>query len=81
MDGNVVLYSGDPFSVDGVVQHVVIEGEEVYDRATDARIRHLEQGETPDNTEPNDPEGDEDGEEGDGEEGDDEEGDEDEKED
>ena len=73
MDGNVVLYSGDPFSVDGVVQHVVIEGEAVYDRATDARIRHLEQGETPDNTEPNDPEGDEDGEEGDGEEGDDDE--------
>lgn len=75
MDGNVVLYTGDPFSVDGVVQRVIIEGEEVYDRATDSRVRHLEQGEAPDNTEPNDPESSEDGESGDGESGDGEEGD------
>ena len=56
MDGNVVLYSADPFSVDGVVQRVVIEGEAVYDRATDSRVRHLEEGVAPDNTEPQDPE-------------------------
>ena len=55
MDGNVVLYSADPFSVDGVVQRVVIEGEAVYDRATDSRVRHLEEGIAPDNTEQIDP--------------------------
>jgi len=64
-----VLYTGDPFSVDGVVQRVVIEGEAVYDRATDVRVRHLEHGEAPDNTEPADPEA-EDDETGDGETGD-----------
>ena len=69
MDGNVVLYSGDPFSVDGVVQRVVIEGEAVYDRATDVRVRHLEQGEAPDNTEPTDPEASDEEEAGDGEDG------------
>ena len=67
MDGNVVLYTGDPFSVKGVVQHVIIEGEMVYDRATDVRVRHLEQGEAPDNTEPTDPEAAVDDEKGDGE--------------
>ena len=70
MDGNVVLYSGDPFSVEGVVQHVIIEGEAVYDRATDSRVRHLEQGEAPDNTQPMDPEADPEDEAGDGEDGD-----------
>jgi imidazolonepropionase-like amidohydrolase len=69
MDGNVVLYSGDPFSVEGVVQHVIIEGEAVYDRATDSRMRHLEQGVAPDNTQPADPEADPADEAGDGEDG------------
>ena len=67
MDGNVVLYTADPFSVEGVVERVIIEGEAVYDRATDARVRHLEQGEAPDNTEATDPEAEEDEDEGDGE--------------
>ena len=67
MDGNEVLYTDDPFSVKGVVQHVIIEGEVVYDRATDVRVRHLEQGEAPDNTEPTDPEAAVDDEKGDGE--------------
>ncbi len=69
MDGNVVLYGGDPFSVEGVVQHVIIEGVAVYDRATDSRMRHLEQGVAPDNTQPADPEADPADEAGDGEDG------------
>jgi len=54
-----------------VVQRVVIEGEAVYDRDTDSRVRHLEQGEAPDNTEPTDPEASEEEEDeaGDGEDG------------
>lgn len=74
MDGNVVLYGGDPFSVEGVVQHVIIEGEHVYDRSTDSRMRHLEEGIAPDNTQPADPEADPEDEAGDGETGDGEEG-------
>jgi imidazolonepropionase-like amidohydrolase len=69
MDGNVVLYGGDPFSVEGVVQHVIIEGVAVYDRATDSRMRHLEEGVAPDNTQPADPEADPADEAGDGEDG------------
>jgi len=69
MDGNVVLYSGDPFSVEGIVQQVIIEGDAVYDRATDSRVRHLEEGIEPENTQPVDPEADSADEVGDGEDG------------
>jgi imidazolonepropionase-like amidohydrolase len=46
-DGNVVLLSGDPLSVTSWVEHVVIEGEVVYERATDIRNKHLYEGESP----------------------------------
>lgn len=49
-DGNVVLYSGDPLSVTSWVEHVVIEGEHVYERATDPRVRHLLEGVQPTGT-------------------------------
>ncbi|MCB9914561.1 MAG: amidohydrolase family protein [Planctomycetes bacterium] len=57
-DGNVVLFSGDPLSVRSFVQNVVIEGNLVYDRATDTRAMHLDSGAQPDNTAPYDPNGD-----------------------
>ncbi len=49
-DGNVLLFSGDPLSSQAWVQKVVIEGKEVYDRATDIRNKHLLAGEGPDDT-------------------------------
>lgn len=49
-DANVVLYSGDPLSITSFVEHVVIEGEHVYDRSTDVRMKHLLQGEQPPGT-------------------------------
>jgi imidazolonepropionase-like amidohydrolase len=51
-DGNVVIFSGDPLSVTSHVEMVVIEGNEVYDRATDVRVRHLSTGEQPASTAP-----------------------------
>ena len=50
--GNVVLYSGDPLSVTSWVERVVIEGREVYDRASDLRNKHLMEGVQPRNTGP-----------------------------
>lgn len=50
--GNVVVFSGDPLSVTSFTQFVVLEGNEVYDRATDTRVRHLETGDQPENTAP-----------------------------
>jgi imidazolonepropionase-like amidohydrolase len=49
-DGNVLLFSGDPLSVTSWVEHVVIEGREVYDRSKDIRVKHLIEGRTPPNT-------------------------------
>lgn len=49
-DGNVVLFDGDPLSVTSRVQHVVIEGAEIYDRAKDVRAEHLQTGEGPSGT-------------------------------
>lgn len=43
-DGNVVLFSGDPLDVQSWVEHVVIEGEHVYDRREDVRNKHLYEG-------------------------------------
>lgn len=51
-DGNVVLLSGDPLSVNSWVERVVVEGVPVYDRATDIRIQHLVEGLTPPGTAP-----------------------------
>ncbi len=45
--GNVVLFSGDPMSITSWVEHVVIEGEEVYDRSKDVRNTHLLEGTKP----------------------------------
>ncbi len=45
--GNVCLFSGDPLSVTSWVEHVVIEGREVYDRSEDVRNRHLLEGVQP----------------------------------
>jgi imidazolonepropionase-like amidohydrolase len=43
-DGNVLLLSGDPLLVGTTVQYVVIEGNLVYDRSKDVRVRHLLEG-------------------------------------
>jgi imidazolonepropionase-like amidohydrolase len=67
-DGNVLLYSGDPLSVTSFCEYVFIEGRQCYDRSTDTRNRHIETGETPENTAPEEGAGEEDdlvGEEGD----------------
>jgi imidazolonepropionase-like amidohydrolase len=48
--GNVVLFSGDPMSITSWVEHVVIEGEEVYDRTKDVRNKHLLEGVQPPGT-------------------------------
>jgi imidazolonepropionase-like amidohydrolase len=50
--GNVVLFSGDPLSVTSWVEHVVIEGRPVYERAKDVRNKHLLEGKQPANTAP-----------------------------
>ena len=49
-DGNVLLFSGDPLSVTSFVERVVIEGEEVYDRSKDVRMKHLLEGIAPPGT-------------------------------
>lgn len=46
-DGNVVIFSGDPLSVTSNVVKVFLDGNEVYDRATDTRMKHLTSGERP----------------------------------
>lgn len=51
-DGNVVLYTGDPLSVTSVVQYVVLDGQLVYDRSKDVRMKHLIQGLEQSNTAP-----------------------------
>ena len=43
-DANLLLLSGDPLSVKTTVQYVVIEGNLVYDRSKDVRVKHLVQG-------------------------------------
>jgi hypothetical protein len=43
-DGNVLLLSGDPLSVKTLVQYVVLEGNLVYDRSKDVRVKHLLEG-------------------------------------
>ena len=48
--GNVALFSGDPLSVTSWVEHVIVEGREVYDRSEDVRSRHLLEGEQPPGT-------------------------------
>ena len=55
-DGNVVLLTGDPLDVTTVVQHVVIDGKHVYDRAKDVRVRQLLDGTRPPGTTAEDPE-------------------------
>jgi len=50
--GNVLLCSGDPLSVAGWVEHVVIEGRLVYERAKDVRNKHLLEGVQPLGTAP-----------------------------
>lgn len=54
MDGNVVLYSGDPLSIASHVEYVVLEGNLVYDRAADIRNKFLLEGVAPPNTSPPD---------------------------
>lgn len=49
-DGSVALLTGDPLSVTTVVQHVVIDGNEVYDRAKDVRVKLLLDGTRPPGT-------------------------------
>lgn len=49
-DGNVVLYSGDPLSITTFVEHVIIDGQHVYDRSKDVRTKLLLEGVQPDNT-------------------------------
>ncbi len=49
-DGNVVIFSGDPLSVTSHVVKVFLDGNEVYDRATDTRMKHLSTGAQPANT-------------------------------
>jgi len=48
--GNVVLFSGDPASITSWVEHVVIEGNPVYDRSKDVRNTHLIDGTRPPGT-------------------------------
>ena len=46
----MVLFSGDPLSVSSFVERVVLEGELVYDRREDIRMRQLLEGKTPPGT-------------------------------
>ena len=49
-DGDVVLYSGDPLSLESFVEYVVLDGSLVYDRSKDVRTRHLLEGVQPEGT-------------------------------
>lgn len=51
-DANVLLLSGDPLSVTTFVEHVVIEGQQVYERSKDLRLKHLYEGREPVGTQP-----------------------------
>jgi len=42
--GNVLLLSGDPLSATTTVQYVVLDGNLVYDRSKDVRVKHLIEG-------------------------------------
>ena len=46
-DGSVVLFSGDPLSVTSFVEHVVLDGEHIYDRSKDTRAQYLLDGTDP----------------------------------
>jgi hypothetical protein len=43
-DGNVLLLSGDPLSATTTVQYVVLDGNLVYDRSKDVRVKHILEG-------------------------------------
>jgi hypothetical protein len=49
-DANVVLFSGDPLSITSFVEHVVLEGTQVYDRSQDVRMKHILEGTAPPGT-------------------------------
>jgi len=51
-DGNVVLLSGDPLKVTSTIQYVVLEGNLVYDRSKDTRLKFLREGIEQPNTAP-----------------------------
>jgi imidazolonepropionase-like amidohydrolase len=51
-DGNVLLFSGDPLSVNSFVEYVVVEGAQVYDRSKDIRVKALLEGRMPPGTSP-----------------------------
>jgi hypothetical protein len=51
-DGNVLLLSGDPLSVSTTVKYVVLDGNLVYDRSQDVRVKHLIEGVEQPNTAP-----------------------------
>ena len=55
-DANIVLYDGDPLSMRSQVQHVFIDGKQVYDRSKDPRLKHLFEGKQPKGTQA-DPDG------------------------
>lgn len=43
-DGNVLLLSGDPLSATTTVNYVVLDGNLVYDRSKDVRVKHILEG-------------------------------------
>ena len=51
LDANVVLWTGDPLDPGSWVDHVYVEGELVYERAKDERLRRLIKGATVGNEE------------------------------
>ena len=53
-DGNVLLLSGDPLSTTTTVQFVVLDGNLVYDRSKDVRVKHLIEGIEQENAGPTD---------------------------
>jgi len=46
-DGDVVLFSGDPLSITSFVEHMILDGEHVYDRSEDTRAQYLLDGTEP----------------------------------
>jgi imidazolonepropionase-like amidohydrolase len=51
-DGNVLLFTGDPLSAASQIEYVVLEGEMLYDRSKDSRLRHLIDGDAAPGTAP-----------------------------
>jgi imidazolonepropionase-like amidohydrolase len=51
-DGNVLLLSGDPLSATTTVNYVVLDGNLVYDRSKDVRVKHLLEGVEQENSGP-----------------------------